>query len=343
MRKLLWATFGVALISMVFAGCKKDEPKEDEPTYMVQVTATDGGTVEGQSGEYKEGETVVFTAVPAEGYYFTKWSDGKTDNPRKIIMFNSDVNIEAQFEELFTATGAFGNQNYVDLGLESGTLWITCNLGATAPWEYGGYYAWGETQTKDFYGWETYKYCKGSYETLTKYCSATEYGFNGFTDTLGMLLPEDDAATSVLGSDFSMPTDADWGELGKQCYWVWTDNYIGKNVAGRIVYKAKVASDKGKIWRMGESEGAEPVSASYSLSDTHIFLPAAGYIGGLEYQGGSDLYNAGCEGVYWSSYFMGGNAPYGARLCSFDCNNYLSPNGNGIRSYGFSVRPVCRK
>ena len=46
MRKLLWATFGVALISMVFAGCKKDEP-----TYMVKVTATEGGAVEGQSGE----------------------------------------------------------------------------------------------------------------------------------------------------------------------------------------------------------------------------------------------------------------------------------------------------
>lgn len=156
-------------------------------------------------------------------------------------------------------------------------------------------------------------------------------------------MPEDDAATAVLGPDFSMPTYIDWEELGSQCYWVWTDNYIGKNVAGRIVYKAKVASDKGKRWRMGGSEEAEPVSASYSLSDTHIFLPAAGYIGGLEYQGGSDLYNAGCEGVYWSSYFMGGNAPYGARVCNFDCNNYLSPNGNGIRSYGFSVRPVRRK
>lgn len=66
MRKLLWATFGVALILMVFAGCKKDEP-----TYTVQVSATEGGTVEGQSGEYKEGETVVFTAVPADGYYFS--------------------------------------------------------------------------------------------------------------------------------------------------------------------------------------------------------------------------------------------------------------------------------
>ena len=80
MRNRLLKSFALfALLATVFAGCK-----EDEPTYMVQVTATEGGTIEGQNGEYKEGETVVFTAVPAEGYYFTKWSDGNTENPREI-------------------------------------------------------------------------------------------------------------------------------------------------------------------------------------------------------------------------------------------------------------------
>ena len=44
------------------------------------------------------------------------------------------------------------NHEYVDLGLPSGTLWATCNVGANTPEEYGDYFAWGETAPKnDFY------------------------------------------------------------------------------------------------------------------------------------------------------------------------------------------------
>ena len=48
---------------------------------------------------------------------------------------------------------------YVDLGLPSGTLWATCNVGANAPEECGYYFAWGETEFKDSYSWSNYKYC----------------------------------------------------------------------------------------------------------------------------------------------------------------------------------------
>ncbi len=37
---------------------------------------------------------------------------------------------------------------YVDLGLPSGTLWATCNIGAESPEECGDYFAWGETEPK---------------------------------------------------------------------------------------------------------------------------------------------------------------------------------------------------
>ena len=40
---------------------------------------------------------------------------------------------------------------YVDLGLPSGILWATCNVGATKPEEYGDYFAWGETKPKKVY------------------------------------------------------------------------------------------------------------------------------------------------------------------------------------------------
>lgn len=35
-------------------------------------------------------------------------------------------------------------KEYVDLGLKSGTLWATCNIGANSPEETGLYFAWGE-------------------------------------------------------------------------------------------------------------------------------------------------------------------------------------------------------
>ena len=38
------------------------------------------------------------------------------------------------------------NYEYVDLGLPSGTLWATCNVGANSPEEFGDYFAWGETE-----------------------------------------------------------------------------------------------------------------------------------------------------------------------------------------------------
>ena len=50
------------------------------------------------------------------------------------------------------------NSRYVDLGLPSGLLWATYNVGAHVPEEYGDYFAWGETQPKATYDWNTYNY-----------------------------------------------------------------------------------------------------------------------------------------------------------------------------------------
>ncbi len=63
------------------------------------------------------------------------------------------------------------SHEWVDLGLPSGTLWATCNVGASSPEEYGDYFAWGETEPKTTYFWSTYKYCQGTETTMTKYCT----------------------------------------------------------------------------------------------------------------------------------------------------------------------------
>jgi hypothetical protein len=100
---------------------------------------------------------------------------------------------------------------YVDLGLS--VLWATCNVGATTPEEYGDYFAWGETEPKEVYSWETYKWCNPVDTSITKYNS---------NDGMQTLLPEDDAATVNWGGEWRMPTKEELAELRLSCTWEWT-------------------------------------------------------------------------------------------------------------------------
>ena len=222
-------------------------------------------------------------------------------------------------------SGTQDGHDYVDLGLTSGTRWATANVGASKPQDYGNYYAWGETTTKEIYSWSTYKY--DDYNKLTKYCSDSYYGKDGFTDTKTTLDLSDDAAYVNWGGKWRMPTNEQQTELRNECYWVWTESYNGSNVKGYIVYKAKTSSDKGQQI----SKNGTP-SSSYSLSDAHIFLPAAGYrdFGGLHY--------AGSYGNYWASSLYA-DYPYDAWSVYFDSDgvNY----NDDLRYDGQSVRAVC--
>ena len=109
--------------------------------------------------------------------------------------------------------------DYVDLGLS--IKWATCNIGADKPEDYGDYYAWGELQPKDVYSWETYKYCDGSYKTLTKYTDRA-CGKDGFSDNKSVLDPEDDVAHVKWGGNWRIPTKDELEELRTQCTWTIT-------------------------------------------------------------------------------------------------------------------------
>ena len=195
---------------------------------------------------------------------------------------------------------------YVDLGLPSGTKWATCNVGASEPEEYGDYFAWGETKPKSIYDWSTYKWCKGSETTLTKYCTQSEYGYNGFTDNLTELQPEDDAATANWGSGWRMPSLDQMKELFNSSYttWEWTQL---NGVNGR-----KVTS---------KSNG------------NSIFLPAAG----CRYD--SSLFGTGSNGYYWSR-LLYTSSPNIACYPSPYFSSGIIDWFNNYRSYGQSVRPV---
>ena len=110
-------------------------------------------------------------------------------------------------------SGVVSGHDYVDLGLPSGTLWATYNVGADLPEEFGDYFAWGETMPKSTYKWSTYKYGTSS-NHLTKYCNMSE---NGLNDTLTVLDAEDDAATANWGRGWRMPTLDEIKELFSVC------------------------------------------------------------------------------------------------------------------------------
>ncbi len=148
----------------------------------------------------------------------------------------------------------------VDLGLS--VKWASCNVGAEKPEEYGDYFAWGEVKPKSVYYWSRYKYCNGSYYTLTKYNTKYYYGRE---DNKSTLEAQDDAATANWGGAWRMPTKEEQDELREKCKWVWT------TLNGVNGYKV--------IGPNGNS----------------IFLPAAGYMVG------GTLNNAGSYGYYWSS------------------------------------------
>ena len=194
---------------------------------------------------------------------------------------------------------------YVDLGLPSGTLWATCNIGASSPEEYGDYFAWGETKgynsgKTDFDG-STYKWCNGSEETLTKYNNDSDYGHN---DNVKELKLEDDAAYVNWGPAWRMPSMEQFEELIDDSYTT-SEWIIQKGVEGK-----KITSKKN-----GKS----------------IFLSATGC------RLGSFLHNAGSYGCYWSR-TLRLDFPLGAWLLLFDSRDVNT--NNTLRYYGQCVRPV---
>ena len=196
----------------------------------------------------------------------------------------------------------------VDLGLS--VKWASINVGASYPWEYGDYFAWGEVEAKDDYSWSTYKWCmNGSSNQLTKYCNKSNYGYNGFTDGKTALDPEDDVATVNWGGSWRIPTLTECQELYDSCTWEWT------TLNG--VYGRKIISRKG------------------GYTDKWIFLPAASF------RYGTSLYNAGSDGYYLSS-SLGMDYPCNAYGVYFYSGRvYWSYNFD--RYFGHSIRPVCDK
>ena len=198
---------------------------------------------------------------------------------------------------------------YVDLGLPSGTLWATCNVGANSPEDFGGYFAWGETEPKTVFSWYNYKHCNGSASTLTKYCYNSSYGYNGYVDDFTELQIEDDAAYVNWGPAWRMPSREQFKEL---------------------------RSSENTTWELTEMNGVRGWKYTSLINGKSIFLPQGGLNNGIAY---SD------HGYYWTrTYYTNPNdyashSTYAVIYIIFTENDQLG-SGAQSREYGCCIRPV---
>ena len=192
--------------------------------------------------------------------------------------------------------------DWVDLGLPSGLLWATRNVGASSPTDYGNYYAWGETAKKEIYDWSTYRYCtvdeEGELQTLTKYNTRSQYGT---VDSLTTLEAMDDAATAVLGNGARIPTKEEWQELMDNTSSEWTTL---NGVNGRMFT---------------------------ATNGNSLFLPASGR------RHDSERYYAGEYGIYWSASLREDNPSVAWRFIFHSDDQSMS---NCRRCNGPATRPV---
>ncbi len=220
------------------------------------------------------------------------------------VSCDKDENSSSNSNNDAPVNGEITAGDWVDLGLPSGLLWASRNIGASQPTADGQYFAWGETQSKTVYSWETYAYGY-SYSELTKYCNNEYFGYNGYTDGLTTLQPSDDAATANWGNGARTPTMEEIKELCDNCTseWVTLNGAKGRKFTG--------------------------------TNGNSIFIPAAGYLEG----DGSN--NAGSMGFYWSSTLRTDGYPNTAWQLEINQGTARATNSTGYhRYYGLPVRAV---
>ena len=200
---------------------------------------------------------------------------------------------------------------WIDLGLPSGTLWYSVNLGASSPEEYGCYVAWGETAAKESYSNSNYPYYE--YDGSGNLVNITKYNFRdyagriyGTVDNKKKLEASDDVATAVLGGGAHMPTYDECLEMVKNT----TKEWVTQNGVNGMRFTAP--------------------------NGRSIFLPAAG----------SRNWDGGHDGDYWTSELSthSPECPYILYFNSQTTNTatYATYYLNDVvfRSYGYPVRAV---
>ena len=275
---------------------------EDDPEYQQELQAT--GTKISYS--VKEGKKYYFVISPEDNGEYTIWRYFRIKYGRTFCSEGYFTKEKEEKHKLGMSVMRFDRMyrkalkeilDFVDLGLS--VKWSSANGNRIV------YYAWGETEFHTSFDWSTYRLCKGSATTLTKYCTDSIYGYQGFTDGLTTLKPEDDVVHISLGDSGRMPTKAEFQELIDNCTWTWTtrDSFLGYKIT------SKKRGYKGRS----------------------IFLPVTGNSNSIDPP--KDVI-----GCYWSS-SLDSITPDNAWMLYFDSNSISVRNTS--RSIGMFTCAVC--
>lgn len=250
----------------------------------------------------------------------------------------------------------------VDLGLS--VKWASCNLGANNPWEYGNYYAWGETTPKTAYVAENSQTYGKLLNDLRRYKGVVETFFasdkqgnivykikdTGRTDENGhpvyeyvlneegkkvflydknqvcYLSSEYDAAAKALGEDWHMPTKEEIDELFNKCTWTWG-----------ISIEKQIDADKNGKYEEDKGDYTEKIEkAGYTVKGPNgkkIYFPLNGYCGP------TGAFWAEVGGTIWSAELYD-EADNTHALAGMYNRNSKSSNYGYERLQGCAVRPV---
>lgn len=208
----------------------------------------------------------------------------------------------------------------VDLGLPTGNLWATCNIGADSPEKSGSFFAWGEIKEKQDYEWATYAWANGDRLSINKYCTNPSFSFDeSIIDKKTELELADDAANAILGSEWFIPTTSDFQELltSRNC----TAKWCKLNGIGGYLFTSVRKGHEGNS----------------------IFIPLSGMIDGKSTRFENTYGWYWCNSLRYDSLNKSYTTTEGSVLCLEHTQLENKTINSRQRSVGLPIRPVYRK
>lgn len=254
---------------------------------------------------------IVVSASTGEFVYYDKSDPDK--KRKKMEMVAKPISIDDLKQGLTKIAGKDGTTyDAIDLGLPGGVLWCTCNLTAQSPEQSGCFYAWGETETKEDFYLENYKWYDTISLELTKYINTD--------DNQSITLErEDDAANVIMGGDWRIPTSDELQSLCNNCFAVWS--------------------------KLGDTVGLLFTSKKTGYEGNAIFIP----LSGLKENYYEELDPEKKKiGIYWTA-SLSKNDNFGAYYLQLDYMSDLDllqtyyNNSTSKRYTGACIRPVVNK
>lgn len=155
----------------------------------------------------------VVAVVALAAWWMFKGNNSSTYNNVESEQSVEQTNSSETADQQQQALPEICNEQAVDLGLSSGTIWAGWNVGATSAEQCGDYYAWGETKTKKEYSNFNYFDLKNGadFEDFTTY-----YNEGGKTS---IRCSNRDVAWVKWGHQWAIPTKDQADELVRECTW----------------------------------------------------------------------------------------------------------------------------